>query len=346
MIPPLNSVAMALLTAWSALGLPQAVTVSLKDEIRTEGLPLMVDGNHLGLGDEARILLAWITEHRPPLRLKPRDLRIEDETGNTVEVTGLMGRTLEHLNQWYGLAATAENPITHDQLKAAALSPASVARIQRIFENAIERGVRIGSIWLTPESGGEASIDAELRLVEAKNPSWGIVRQLARVADDPRATLRLYDEKSREVAALDRHQLLKLALDRFRLHAPGAAEEVRRAVLTVAENSAPTYSHEPSEQFAIIASTEWRGRYVGRWHTHAPHWNSGRWTSGDGPSFEDMQNAIAAGQYLTLAFQPDGFDLYDAAAMAETGRLDLTLMKVIRYRAESWKKRFVKLRPR
>ena len=52
---------------------------------------------------------------------------------------------------------------------------------------------------------------------------------------------------------------------------------------------------------------------MGGWHTHAPHDANGGWVSGDVPSFEDMQNAIQYGQYLTLSFQPDGFDLYDAS---------------------------------
>lgn len=66
---------------------------------------------------------------------------------------------------------------------------------------------------------------------------------------------------------------------------------------------------------------------------------------GDVPSFEDMQNAVRDGQYLTLAFQPDGFDLYDAEPLADAGRVDLSLLKVIRYRSSSWRSHFRRLHP-
>jgi hypothetical protein len=56
-----------------------------------------------------------------------------------------------------------------------------------------------------------------------------------------------------------------------------------------------------------------------------------------------MQNAARDGQFLTLAFQPDGFDLYDASALGEAGRVDLALLKVTRYRSSVWRRRFERL---
>ena len=83
---------------------------------------------------------------------------------------------------------------------------------------------------------------------------------------------------------------------------------------------------------------------MGGWHTHAPHDANGEWVGGDVPSFEDMQNATQYGQYLTLSFQPDGFDLYDAEPLADAKRVDLSLLKVIRYRSPAWREHFRKLR--
>jgi hypothetical protein len=87
----------------------------------------------------------------------------------------------------------------------------------------------------------------------------------------------------------------------------------------------------------------WCGRYVGQWHTHPPKYREGVWSGGDVPSYQDMQNAVQDGQFLTLAFQPDGFDLYDAAAIGAAARIDLSLVKVIRFRSATWRDHFAKL---
>jgi len=252
---------------------------------------------------------------------------------------------LDRLEQWRRLEAPKDNPITHEQLRAATLAPASVDRIRAIFEGMIHRGVRIGPKWLTPETGGEAILDTELRLVEARDPRWSMVQELVRVSDDPEAIAALCENRALAVAQVDTHGLLKGAVGRFRLGSPGSASQMQRALLTVAQNAAPTYSLGPDEQLALITSSDWQGRYVGGWHTHAPHDENGAWAGGDVPSFEDMQNAVQFGQYLTLSFQPDGFDLYDAEALGDAKRVDLSLVKVIRYRSPAWDAHFRALRP-
>jgi len=320
-------------------------TVPLREEVKTEGLPLLIVTNQFGLAAEAQGLVPWIRAHPGPLTLRPGSLLLEDVRAATVRVSPAMARTLRRLNQWHGLAAPKDNPITHAQLRSGALSPASIDRIRAIFEAMIERGVRIGPKWLTPETGGEATLDAELRLVEARDPRWSTIQDLVKVADDPSAIAALCESRAAEVAQVDTHGLLKVAVARLRLGAPGSSEEVRRALLTVAQNAAPTYSLGPEEQFALVTGEDGQGRYVGGWHTHAPHDVNGGWAGGDVPSFEDMQNAVQYGQYLTLAFQPDGFDLYDAEALGDAKRVDLSLVKVIRYRSPWWREHFRKLRP-
>ena len=97
-----------------------------------------------------------------------------------------MARTLRRLNQWHGLAAPKDNPITHAELRAGALSPASIDRIRAIFEAMIERGARTGPKWLTPETGGEATLDTELRLVEALGGGRPLTDDEHRAVDDVR----------------------------------------------------------------------------------------------------------------------------------------------------------------
>ncbi len=339
----MSTAARALVVA--CLGASVAMGQSLREEVKTEGLPLLIATNQLGLAAEAQGLVRWIRAHPGPLALRPDTLLLEDTGAATIRVSPAMARALRRLNQWHGLAAPKDNPITHAQLRSGALSPASVDRIRAIFEAMIGRGVRIGSTWLTPETGGEATLDAELRLVEARDPRWSTVQDLVKVAKDPMAIAVFSESHAAEVAQIDTHGLLKVAVARLRLGAPGSSEEVRRALLTVAQNAAPTYSLGPEEQFALVTGADWQGRYVGGWHTHAPHDVNGTWAGGDVPSFEDMQNAVQYGQYLTLSFQPDGFDLYDAEALGDAKRVDLSLVKVIRYRSPAWREHFRKLRP-
>jgi hypothetical protein len=324
---------------------PARAGIVLRDEVKAEGLPLLIATNQSGLGAEAQTLVPWIRAHPGPLVLRPPELLLEDAKAGSIKVSPVMARTLGRLNQWHGLAATKENPITHAQLRAGALAPASVRRVRDLFEAAIRRGVRIGGQWLTPETGGEATLDRELRLVEARDPRWSVVQEMVTLSGDPEALAAFCERRAAEATEVDGHGLLRNAIARFRLGMTGGREEVARALLTVARNAAPTYSMGPEEQLALIAGSDWEGRYVGGWHTHAPHDVNGAWAGGDLPSFEDMRNAIQYGQYLTLSFQPDGFDLYDAEPLADLKRVDLSLLKVIKYRSPTWREHFGKLRP-
>ena len=52
-----------------------------------------------------------------------------------------------------------------------------------------------------------------------------------------------------------------------------------------------------------------------------------------------MTNAIEKGQFVTIVFQPDGFDFYDLSPLAEIRRPDLSKARVIRHRSEEWRRR-------
>ena len=272
------------------------------------------------------------------------EMSTEGAPNSRLRASSGMTVALRRLNQWYGLIATEHDPITHEQLERAALNPVTVDVVRRVFETGIRGGIRVEHDWLTPEVGGEVTIGNGLRFVEANDPRWRTARDLAVIADEPARVAALARGRAAEVTLLDRHGLLNVALQRLRLGSKNADREVARAVRTMVRNSATEYSHDPVEQFRIIVSHDWSGRYVGRWHTHPPHDRGDTWGAGEPPSFEDMENAVRDGQYLTLAFHPDGFDLYDAADLADEGRADLRLMRVIRYRSPAWRAHFRRLR--
>jgi hypothetical protein len=53
-----------------------------------------------------------------------------------------------------------------------------------------------------------------------------------------------------------------------------------------------------------------------------------------------MQNAIELGQFLTIVFQPDGFDAYDLAPLAQSRTPSLARARIVSYRSPDWKPRF------
>ena len=325
----------------STVALAASTVVTLRESVRIEGLPALAQTPLLGLGRDAREASLWMDAHPGPHRLDADRALLSSADGSTRRLRGDLALAMGRLNQWFSLVASPARPITPMELEGAALAPAAVDRIARLFDAAIDRGIRVGDQWITPEVGGEAVIDGILLLAEAEDPRWETVRQLSAASTKGADTLAGFIEtETARVTAVDTHGLLRGAVGRYRRQFKGSADEMRRAVLTVARNTAAAFVHEPDAQLALVVSREWQGRYVGRWHTHPPHDAGNRWEAGDVPSFEDMTNAVEAGQYLTLAFDPEGFTLYDAAALADLGRVDLSRVRAIRYRSPAWKSRF------
>ncbi len=101
-----------------------------------------------------------------------------------------------------------------------------------------------------------------------------------------------------------------------------------------------TWTVNPEVQHAVIEQHDWRGRYVGFWHIHPPQQTVGGSAQGFEPSMEDMNIAMEKGQFLTIVFQPDGFDVYDLEPLATARQAVLSKARVIRYRSPEWAKRF------
>jgi hypothetical protein len=315
-------------------------TIALRDAILDDALPVVEAIDLHGLAEEASRMRRWLSANKPPFRADESFSRVFDSGTASFRLSPTLARTLRRVEAWHGLGASSDEPVSHEALSRATLSKASVGRIRDLFEESIRRGIRVDGVWRSPEIGGEALIDGDLRLLETVNPGWALVRELAVHASRPSTLRDISRRHAIEMPALDSHHLLRNALARHERNARGSLVEIQRAVDTLVLNSATTFLHTPQEQVRLIASRDWRGVYVGRWHTHGPRQPDGTWTGADPPSFEDMTNAIEAGQYLTLAFQPDGFDLYDASELADARRVDLSLMRVIRHRSREWREHF------
>ena len=55
--------------------------------------------------------------------------------------------------------------------------------------------------------------------------------------------------------------------------------------------------------------------------------------------------ALEKGQFLTVVFQPEGFDVYDLEPLATARQAVLSRARVIKYRSPEWASRFSLLRP-
>lgn len=53
-----------------------------------------------------------------------------------------------------------------------------------------------------------------------------------------------------------------------------------------------------------------------------------------------MNLALEKGQFLTIVFQPDGFDVYDLEPLTSARQAVLSKARVIRYRSPEWARRF------
>ena len=72
----------------------------------------------------------------------------------------------DRVQQYLGLAeATLARPITPAELDAAVLSAAGVEDVARLFETSLAEGLVVGGAFVTPELGGEATLDARTAAV-------------------------------------------------------------------------------------------------------------------------------------------------------------------------------------
>jgi len=250
----------------------------------------------------------------------------------------------DRTQQYLGLArATLEQPIVPAELEAAILSPAGIRDIAALFAKAMAAGVTVGGVFVTPELGGEATLDrGTLRFIEYPDALHPIVRRMLDLRGDPKALLELLTASVEGQQILSRTGGLHAHLYQMTTKTP--TDEQRRVLDRILAGAVAVYfktwTVTPEVQHEMIEKNEWRGRYVGFWHIHPPARTANGFAAGFEPSMEDMTIAREKGQFLTIVFQPDGFDAHDLEPVSRAGTVDLSKARVIRYRSADWGKRF------
>ena len=250
----------------------------------------------------------------------------------------------DRTRQYLGLGkATLEQPITPAELEAAVLSPAGVRDIAALFAKAIAARVVVGGGVVTPELGGEATLDrGQLRFVAYPDALHPVIRRMLDLQTDPKALLDLLTGSVEGQQILARTGGLHAHL--FQMTTKTPTDDQRRVLERILAGAVAihfkTWTVTPELQQAMIEQHDWRGRYVGFWHIHPPAQAIGASAQGFEPSTEDMNVAVEKGQFLTIVFQPDGFDVYDLEPLATARQPLLSKARVIRYRSPEWAKRF------
>jgi hypothetical protein len=255
--------------------------------------------------------------------------------------------TQNRTQQYLGLArATLEQPITPAELEAAVLAPAGVRDIGALFQKALAAGVVVGEVVVTPELGGEATLyRGQLRFAEYPDPRHLVIRRMFDVRSDPKALLELL------TASVEGQQVLSttggLHAHLYQMTTKRPTDEQRRVLDRILDSALAvhfkTWTGTPEMQQAGIEAHNWQGRYVGFWHLHPPAQIVGGPAPGFEPSMEDMNVAMEKGQFLTIVFQPDGFDVYDLEPLATASKAVLSKARIIRYRSPDWAARFAPL---
>ena len=239
--------------------------------------------------------------------------------------------------------ATLRKPISHEELRAAILSPAGVESIRALFEQSISESFDAAGTLVTPELGGESTLDAgRLTLVSYPDPVHPILREMASLRGEPSRLLAFLESTPDGRAVLKGTGGLHALLYQMAQGSPTEQQWalLDRVIATAVAIEFKSWRADPEIQARMIEVTDWRGRYVGFWHIHPPRLRSDGFDSGIEPSFADMQNAIELGQFLTVVFQPDGFDAYDLSPLARVRRPDLTRARVVSHRSPDWKTHF------
>jgi hypothetical protein len=312
---------------------------------------MIVSQDFRGLGAEAKAVGEWAKGRQHVVMLRHGDGRVlMDAFGDSLRLSSGLGLALERLDRYMGTTVSAESyPISHHELRAAVLSPQGVRSIAVIFEKSIADRLAMPGAVKVLEVGGEATLGKNgLEFHEYPDNSRVLMRKIGERASDPVGLAELFEQYPEAIKVVDdRGNLRAKVATILKLPKDPAKAELRRKqmqdmVECVLENAGSGYDFNPANMLEPVTSVEWNGRHVGQWHTHPPYWlGSSGWipASPSDPSDNDIGIAIRNGQNLTLAFELDGFDLYDLSQLAG-GKPDASKILKISYRSQQWEQHF------
>jgi hypothetical protein len=250
----------------------------------------------------------------------------------------------DRVQQYLGLAqATLKEPIAPAELDAAILSAAGIQDVSSLFEAALASSLAVDGSVVTPELGGEATLDGgRLRFVTYADAIHSVLRRMVELEGDPVGLLAFLSASPPGQRVLATTGGLHALLYQMTTRPPTEAQRrvLHQVLRGAVETHFKTWSVSPEVQREAIRQHDWRGRYVGFWHLHPPRPAAESFAPGLEPSMEDMTVAVEQGQFLTLVFQPDGFDLYDLAPLAVSGTPSLSNVRIVRHRSADWERRF------
>ena len=354
MLSSMSTARFACLLLILATGLAQAGGGSERpqDELRhfflLQGLGRIASHAPAGLGEEASRAHAWMQGRAAP-RLEQGNAPALVDGTDRFELSAELATALARLGDYQALSMEARRlPVSSAELRAAVLEAETVTLVRSLFDRAIDQAILLDGVPVVPELGGDALLSrGVLELREFQDPTREALRAVAERGQDPEALAALFAEPSESLSLLDEtgQPEREVALYRER-EARGVPEERRRrpfdmAVDTVLRNGSDTFTMHPREQLACVFEHEWHeGRLVGLWHLHPPGWGPSGWEAAAPPSADDRQLARTTGQFLTLVFRPDGFDLHDLQTPLFGAPPPETEERTVRHRSEAWRAHF------
>jgi hypothetical protein len=228
------------------------------------------------------------------------------------------------------------------------LAPPFVASVRELFDRSLDEAVPLDGDLLAPELGGEAVADGGLRLRRVVDPTREALAALASRRGDPDRLHALFREMPEAIALVDHAGQLERELELWKRRTErGVPLERRRrpldlAVTTLLRNTADSFTLVPRRQLECIIAHEWSGRLVGPWHLHPPAWGAEGLAPGEGPSPDDLAIARGVGQFLTIVFRPDGFDVHDLSSPVGGPAPALGPERRIEHRSAAWREHFAR----
>ena len=290
-----------------------AAAVPLRPEA-AEGVARVAATDALGLGREAAAADGWLRgRERDALEREGGGWVLRDSRGGRLPLSDGLGLGLRRLQGYFDMTEpTLARPVTYDELRAALLSPAGVAEVERRLSEAASRQVDVAGRPYVPELGGSATMgdDGTIRLHAASDAGLPFVRRLVALRRDYEGLRELARREPALMARVDPNGIIARDLKWQAARPEPALDVLSQAVDTVADIALQMFGMGGRSQLEELMTTDWGGRNICSWHLHPPDWTRDGWAEPPPPSDFDLEAAGKTGEELVITWHPDGFDVH------------------------------------